>query len=1236
MLITLGQVFLVLCSRTSNLKTNTYCVSENRSCNASVNDSCVECQPLMWFVNRTHTIPNDSTIIFLPGEHSLKSDGYEKALMNFYCKENLKLTGKVLVPNDQRSLPDLSPYSKVLCSGYAGVLFRFSSNIHIQWLTFEGCGVSSSGADISALHFFNSTNISLSHVTIKESIGFSLSIDTVCRGYVNITNSLFKKWMPSSYIVKYSDNVRIFYSHCTVNHLAPASLLLANSSILFEGGKSRGRGLLLQINQPMVTIIVTNVTIANGTAEYAGGNIEIQMLIFEVNSSRVEFRNSHIVNGSAMYGGGMYIHLIRHNGTYYCSPLQYLNAASNQISFINTTFEKNYASSHGHGGGVSVTIHGGLCFSRINITFDSCNFTHNSARTAVAMLISQVKLPSYVPHLDPQLIITLDSCTFSENYLLPYDWQTNQDGIVDLFTTDIVTIRNSLFFNNNGTALLLMDSNVLFEGEIRFLNNSAAYGGAIRVCDTSLIYLKNGTHVLFENNTAQIAGGAIYAGEHCLEKTPRCFYQPISNSTIEQLKEEMSLTFINNSASLAGDAIYGGSVDNCFTISSRYTENIDGILFKSIFHFHPNISSMVTSDPYGVCICDPSTGEPNCAVNNNTLEKFPGERFEMSLTPVGQTNGPVPAMLNVSTLKDDIAILVINKQNPSTSGQLIKCRTVSLAVFAKPGTNVTLQVSVVEANPVKEHSNYYRIPKLKAVVKMAPCPWVFQLNTTDGCDCNKIFGLTNSAIQCDINTFSIQKPGSTWFNCIDGDSTCKKLEGSSRNRHGTSRWQTFTQSNISDQCIKGRDGRLCGGCDANYSLSLGFPTCINTEENCTVWKLILLLLAFFLAGILLVCFLAIFNLTVAEGTINGLLFYANCIHANQNSFFPTEYKSSSTSFFRVFISWFNLDLGFQVCFYSGMTAYQKFWLETGFLFYLLLIGVLIVCLSHKFIWFTRLIGRNVVPVLSTLMLIAYPKLIRRSIKGFHCGNNFYWSTEKTIPLIWYEDETIDCFTGKHIPLFIFSLLMFVVAFCYTVSLLLIQCLQRGSSWRVLRWVDKLRPFFDANTGPCRDQYRFWPGLLHLIRFGVFLEATLLTVEREKILILTVVCLFMLFLVLAFPRGVYKKWPLNLLEYWVFLCLGITTALILFYPDFSKRETITNISVGISAATFMLILIHHVYKRAQKTQKCKKLASWLQNKRKLFKNDRAVVNEDTPLLEPQRIMPMVANFSALREPLLEND
>ena len=72
-----------------------------------------------------------------------------------------------------------------------------------------------------------------------------------------------------------------------------------------------------------------------------------------------------------------------------------------------------------------------------------------------------------------------------------------------------------------------------------------------------------------------------------------------------------------------------------------------------------------------------------------------------------------------------------------------------------------------------------------------------------------------------------------------------------------------------------------------------------------------------IAGMLLVGFLMILNFTVSTGKINGLIFYANIVRANQAVCFPARI---TTSFLSTSIAWLNLDLGIEVCFYNGLDA----------------------------------------------------------------------------------------------------------------------------------------------------------------------------------------------------------------------------------------------------------------------------------------------------------------------------
>ena len=79
----------------------------------------------------------------------------------------------------------------------------------------------------------------------------------------------------------------------------------------------------------------------------------------------------------------------------------------------------------------------------------------------------------------------------------------------------------------------------------------------------------------------------------------------------------------------------------------------------------------------------------------------------------------------------------------------------------------------------------------------------------------------------------------------------------------------------------------------------------------------LLLIAFAAAGVLLVQFIKILDLTVANGTTNGLILHANITRANQSVLFPPQEQSNLLlQFLKALIAWLNLDFGIKNMFYA--------------------------------------------------------------------------------------------------------------------------------------------------------------------------------------------------------------------------------------------------------------------------------------------------------------------------------
>ena len=140
------------------------------------------------------------------------------------------------------------------------------------------------------------------------------------------------------------------------------------------------------------------------------------------------------------------------------------------------------------------------------------------------------------------------------------------------------------------------------------------------------------------------------------------------------------------------------------------------------------------------------------------------------------------------------------------------------------------------------------------------------------------------------------------------------------------------------QCNYNHSGTLCGSCKHDHTIALGTLHCIPCSNI-----YITLVVPFVFAGLALVAILLLLNLSVTNGMINGLIFYANIIQANRSAFFPSKEHSDILT---VFIAWVNLDLGIETCFCDGMTIYAFTWLQFLFPFYVWFLIALIIALSH--------------------------------------------------------------------------------------------------------------------------------------------------------------------------------------------------------------------------------------------------------------------------------------------------
>ena len=537
-------------------------------------------------------------------------------------------------------------------------------------------------------------------------------------------------------------------------------------------------------------------------------------------------------------------------------------------------------------------------------------------------------------------------------------------------------------------------------------------------------------------------------------------------------------------------------------------------------------------------------------------------------------------------------------------------------------------------------------------VSLLDCPPGFILTPNGSCDCVPV--LKHYRITCTIDDQTVHRIAPLWIgyqppaeldtqsNITAQDySNSSEVDGTIVHKHCPLDYcktedVDMRLNDTDQQCAHHHSGVLCGGCKPGFSIVFGSSRCLTCTSS-----YLALVLVFAGAGVALVALLTLCDLTVSEGTLNGLVFYANVVQANNFIFFP----NTRNQILSIFIAWFNLDLGIETCFYDGMDMYAKAWLQFLFPLYIWFLVIVIIVSSNYSITAAKLAGRNAPKVLSTLFLLSDARILRAVITAFSFT---ILSLPDKEQLVWLYDGNINYLSGKHIPLFTVGLI-FTVLFLipYTLVVCFIQHLQRHSGFWPLRWVQRIKPLLDAYTGPYKDKYRFWTGLLLLVRVVLFLATAVNTLGDPSLNLLLIIVTANCLLALEWIfRGIYKEWPLDVVEASCLLNLSILSA-VTFYIRYAGGNQVatTSTSIGIALATFIGVLMYHTHHRISKRM------YWKECLHKYLKTQNTTSRELEPLatgagsgsndsdsgdigMEPHaRVQPMRLTFDTNDEPVL---
>ena len=458
--------------------------------------------------------------------------------------------------------------------------------------------------------------------------------------------------------------------------------------------------------------------------------------------------------------------------------------------------------------------------------------------------------------------------------------------------------------------------------QLDIIHNKALLGGGIFISDNSTA------------RSSQCLEAKLLLYEDDTSATSDCFIQTIKlYQHVIGIPENFRNTYIINNTAKLGSAIYGGLLDRC-TINAQaelYLKVFNGLKYlRETVEVSNNYGTSITSDPVQVVIC----GE----YRHNTFTAIKGQAIRVNISAIDQVGNSVDATIHSSVLTESGVGRLKEGQAEQRVGN--QCTELEFNVFSQDSY---AKVELYADGPCGN----FGISRQTFSVIFLPCtcPIGFQ-HTQSQIDCECVcdkkllhYHITN----CSPETGTIQLENDIWVGMANSTNETKYIIQRCPFDYCKEKPVNISLNSSQErdrQCAFSRSGVLCGECQQGLSLVLATSRC---KECSNIY--LLLIIPFALAGIALVVFILFFNITIATGTIHGLIFYSNLL--------PVYYFTQPSAL-TVFISWVNLDLGIETCFYNGMSSQAKVLLQLVFPTYLFLLIFIIKILSRYRISLNRM------------------------------------------------------------------------------------------------------------------------------------------------------------------------------------------------------------------------------------------------------------------------------------------
>ena len=1022
-------------------------------------------------------------------------------------------------------------------------------------------------------------------------------------------------------------------------------------------------------------IVVSNTLFS----KYSKGCIFYSRAIQAINSS-IELENCIFENGYHTFGGALYI---EHSNITFCGHTVFQSSTAklaggamycnkSRVYFNGSgTFVGNRA-----GLGQSLSYGTAIYVSSTNISFKGYfnfnnnqllqNYSHYNHGGTIATSSSSLTMQGvfyFINNLNiygGALFLNNTKCLISGQAAFVGNEAINNGGAINARSSSLILqsdelynssasysrecFHNSynysiLFCNNSagelGGAVHLNESNMTLTGSVNFVANQAQSGGGISTYYNSepglhslnFISFQEPLNLTFYANIAKTTGGAMYINDVYLnnrlcEYVEYSFHRKKLISCFFALNGSVSLIDLNftSNKALAGEGIYGGAIKYC-SVEVFKLRQAGYLVLQELIKYSTKIENLYANlDVLEIRYCINGT-TPDLYNQSVDIRVQRGQVFNISVTVLGEFHFPISERVVLAINSD------IEKNTTQIFGEPYNylkekgCRNIGFIILSElQREEYTLH------SPQCLHESSI----LTMNVYLNDCPSGFVL-TDNTCKCQKMFfRVTGHENLCDSSTGLIKCPQQDWMKPIlDENLTYQGFMWSPNCpvhlcRNDKDNWIDFSSGNVDFLCLDYHTAMLCGACLQNYSLTLSSLKCSKCNSN----NYLSLLLVFTLAGVALITSLLLLHMTVADGTINGLILYANVINIIKDLIFPQDQPPNPLT---LIISWLNLDFGIPTCFYTGLNYYSYTWLQFVFPFYLwFLVGLIILACKYSS-RAMKLFGSNPVAVLATVVLMSYNKLLHTSQQILSYVTVYY--SNGTQEKRWKIDPNLLYLQGKHIPLAMFGMFIVIVFLIpYIVLIFFGRYLQKYSHRRGLNWLIKIKPILDAYYAPFCKNTRYWVGLMLIARTCVSITySTLENTEHTTILVIVSSVLTGISLIPWLQHKIYEKTFVSVLE-GSFILNVIILSIATYHASRENKNhqlIISYTSVGVAFIEFLAILAFHARHRMN--------LKWLNVKYCKFWNASANSSVPSKVMDPNKsggnaLTTMVID---IREPLLED-